>query len=237
MSRISSKPTSKNGDAKKQNGNLKKTEIQTAYTSSSQLDLRTLFYYILIFTSLALSGIFTLFLSFLIPFSDDKNTTYFFKNFKIDNLEAVFTVSFIIVGIFFSSYKISRLKFSSLSPKLGALQLERRLLHFSTGLLIASGYYFFCSRRLISCFLLAVVVSFFLLHASRFLFPVMIGKLFNKASRWKLTVVLDYYEAMETYSRIELLRSYGNSQSYWNSTKLCKLTVVRFSLVFCVNVR
>jgi hypothetical protein len=26
----------------------------------------------------------------------------------------------------------------------------------------------------------------------------------------KLTVVLDYYEAMETYSRIGLLRSYGN---------------------------
>jgi hypothetical protein len=26
---------------------------------------------------------------------------------------------------------------------------------------------------------------------------------------WKITVVLDYYEAMETYSRIGLLRSYG----------------------------
>ncbi len=31
---------------------------------------------------------------------------------------------------------------------------------------------------------------------------------------WKLTVVLDYYKAMETYSRIGLLRSYGNLQSY-----------------------
>jgi hypothetical protein len=31
----------------------------------------------------------------------------------------------------------------------------------------------------------------------------------------ELTVVLDYYEAMETYSRIGLLRSYGNLQSYW----------------------
>ncbi len=43
---------------------------------------------------------------------------------------------------------------------------------------------------------------------------------------WKLTVVLDYYEAMETYSRIGLLRSYGNLQSYWTTTKLRKLTVV-----------
>jgi hypothetical protein len=42
---------------------------------------------------------------------------------------------------------------------------------------------------------------------------------------WKLTVV-DYYEAMETYSRIELLRSYGNLQSYWTTAKLWKLTVV-----------
>jgi hypothetical protein len=65
---------------------------------------------------------------------------------------------------------------------------------------------------------------------------------------WKLTVVLDYYEgmetyvvlhyyeAMETYSRIALLRScgnlrriglirsYGNLQSYWTTTKLWKLT-------------
>ena len=30
---------------------------------------------------------------------------------------------------------------------------------------------------------------------------------------WKLTVVLDYYEAKETCSRIGLLRSYGNLQS------------------------
>ncbi len=62
--------------------------------------------------------------------------------------------------------------------------------------------------------------------------------------RWKLTVVLDYCEATETYSRIGLLRSYEtyrrigllrsyetysrigllrsyeNLQSYWNTTKL-----------------
>ena len=43
---------------------------------------------------------------------------------------------------------------------------------------------------------------------------------------WKLTVVLDFYEAMETYGRIGLLRSYGNLQSYWNTTKIWKLTVV-----------
>ncbi len=30
----------------------------------------------------------------------------------------------------------------------------------------------------------------------------------------------------ETYSRIELLRSYGNLQSYWTTAKLWKLTVV-----------
>ncbi len=36
---------------------------------------------------------------------------------------------------------------------------------------------------------------------------------------WKLTVVLDYYEAMETYSRIVLLRSYGNLQSYCDSRR------------------
>jgi hypothetical protein len=42
----------------------------------------------------------------------------------------------------------------------------------------------------------------------------------------KLTVVLYYYEAMETYSRIGLLRSYGNLQSYWTTTKLWKPTVV-----------
>jgi hypothetical protein len=43
---------------------------------------------------------------------------------------------------------------------------------------------------------------------------------------WELTVVLDYYDAMETYSRIGLLRSYGNLRSYWTTTKLWKLTVV-----------
>ncbi len=42
----------------------------------------------------------------------------------------------------------------------------------------------------------------------------------------KLTVVLDYCEELETYSRIELLRSYGNLQSYWNTRKLQKITVV-----------
>jgi hypothetical protein len=39
-------------------------------------------------------------------------------------------------------------------------------------------------------------------------------------------VVLDYYEAMQTYSRIGLLRSYGNLKWYWTTTKLWKLTVV-----------
>ncbi len=37
---------------------------------------------------------------------------------------------------------------------------------------------------------------------------------------WKLTVVLDYYEAMETYSRIGLPRVYRNLQSYWTTTSL-----------------
>ncbi len=39
----------------------------------------------------------------------------------------------------------------------------------------------------------------------------------------KLTVVLNYYEAMQTYSRIGLLQSYGNLQSYWTTTKLRNL--------------
>ena len=43
---------------------------------------------------------------------------------------------------------------------------------------------------------------------------------------WELTVVLDYYGAMKTYSRIGLLRRYGNLQSYWTNTRLWKLTVV-----------
>ncbi len=43
---------------------------------------------------------------------------------------------------------------------------------------------------------------------------------------WKLTVLLDYYEATETYSRIGLLRRYGNLQSYWLTTTLWKLTIV-----------
>ncbi len=37
---------------------------------------------------------------------------------------------------------------------------------------------------------------------------------------------MDYYEAMESYSRIELLRSYENLQSYCTTTKLWKLTLV-----------
>jgi hypothetical protein len=41
-----------------------------------------------------------------------------------------------------------------------------------------------------------------------------------------LTVVLDYYEVKETYSRIGLPRSQGNLQSYWTTTKSKKLTVV-----------
>jgi hypothetical protein len=65
--------------------------------------------------------------------------------------------------------------------------------------------------------------------------------------RWKLIVVLDYSEAIDTYSRIGilrsyllntyklvletygrigLLRSYENLQSYWTTSKLWKLTVV-----------
>ena len=42
----------------------------------------------------------------------------------------------------------------------------------------------------------------------------------------ELTVVLDYYEAKETYSRIGLQRSYGNLQSYWTTAGLRKPTVV-----------
>ena len=42
----------------------------------------------------------------------------------------------------------------------------------------------------------------------------------------KLTVVLDYCEVIETYSRIGLMRSHGNLQSYCTTTKLWKLTVV-----------
>ncbi len=36
----------------------------------------------------------------------------------------------------------------------------------------------------------------------------------------KLTVVLDYYEALEPYSRIGLIRCDRNLQSYWTTTKL-----------------
>jgi hypothetical protein len=39
---------------------------------------------------------------------------------------------------------------------------------------------------------------------------------------------------METYSRIGLLRSYGNLQSYWTTTKLWKLTVVFYVYLLVV---
>ncbi len=55
--------------------------------------------------------------------------------------------------------------------------------------------------------------------------PTIISKQAEKEGE-KLTVVLDYCEAMETYSRIVLLRRYGNLQSYWTTAKLWKLTVV-----------
>ena len=48
----------------------------------------------------------------------------------------------------------------------------------------------------------------------------------DQKRRRNLTVVLDYYDAKEPYSRIGLLRSYGTLQSYWTTTKLWKLTVV-----------
>ncbi len=44
----------------------------------------------------------------------------------------------------------------------------------------------------------------------------------------KLTVVLYCYEAKETYSRIGLLRSYGNLQPYWTTTNLMEVTVVLY---------
>ena len=43
---------------------------------------------------------------------------------------------------------------------------------------------------------------------------------------WKLSVLLEYQDVKETYSRIVLLRSYENLQSYWTTAKLWKLTVV-----------
>ena len=52
------------------------------------------------------------------------------------------------------------------------------------------------------------------------------GYIYRDVKVQKLTVVLNYYEGMETYSRIGLLRRYGNLQSYWTTTKLWKLTVV-----------
>jgi hypothetical protein len=42
----------------------------------------------------------------------------------------------------------------------------------------------------------------------------------------KLTVVLDYWNVMETYSRIGLLKCHGNLQSYWTTEMSWKLTVV-----------
>ncbi len=44
----------------------------------------------------------------------------------------------------------------------------------------------------------------------------------------KLTVVLDYYEDMETYGRIGLLRSYGNFQSYWTIRTKNKMVFDKF---------
>ena len=55
-----------------------------------------------------------------------------------------------------------------------------------------------------------------------------IGILRSYGNKWKLRVVLDYYEDMETYSRIWLLLRYGNLQSYWTTTTLWKLTVVLY---------
>jgi hypothetical protein len=45
---------------------------------------------------------------------------------------------------------------------------------------------------------------------------------------------LDYYEAMETYSRIGLLRSYGNLQSYWTTTKLWYWTTTKLWILTVV---
>jgi hypothetical protein len=42
----------------------------------------------------------------------------------------------------------------------------------------------------------------------------------------KITVVFEYCEAIETCSRIWVLRGYGNLQSYLGTTRLWKLTVV-----------
>ncbi len=43
---------------------------------------------------------------------------------------------------------------------------------------------------------------------------------------WKLTVALDYRNAIETYSRIGLLKRHENLQSYWTTEMSWKLTVV-----------
>jgi hypothetical protein len=34
---------------------------------------------------------------------------------------------------------------------------------------------------------------------------------------WKLTVVLELWNVMETYGRIELVECHGNLQSYWTT--------------------
>ncbi len=47
-----------------------------------------------------------------------------------------------------------------------------------------------------------------------------------------LTVVSDYYDYIGTYSRIGLLRLYGNLQSYWATTILFKVTVVLHNITF-----
>ncbi len=46
---------------------------------------------------------------------------------------------------------------------------------------------------------------------------------------WKLTVVLNYYEAMETYSRIELLQDHMDSEG-WISVD-CIMTFPRIKLM------
>ncbi len=49
----------------------------------------------------------------------------------------------------------------------------------------------------------------------------------------KLTVVLDYHNAIETYSRIGKQQCYGNLQLYWTT----EFRYVDFALVwFCTNI-
>ncbi len=50
---------------------------------------------------------------------------------------------------------------------------------------------------------------------------------------WKLTVVLNYWNAKETYSRSGLLKCHGNLQSYWTTVIPRKLTVVLDYWITC----